>query len=285
MGSSPLHQRRTLVDASGRQFDEFNFKSLRNPEDRPSIFSLLVNANSKLQSAVGPSNPRDLAVYISLVQGVVEEIFYVPGQIQYQPSPLTPPVLLPPSGQDSNNTTSSPQSRGSGGDRQGRDSMDLDRQDSGSVEEVPSNMDTGFEDPSHDREEDDEENDEDDEEDEDPDTINGLTFPEMRIVLQRVSDGTISGKERAEAAMLMLGMAGGEPFRSLPLCPLFLIPDTRSSTSAGGLTADPHVGRTRPTQSGSAVPLENPDREPVSLTWAHARPTTQSPFFPLPTLD
>lgn len=37
------------------------------------------------------------------------------------------------------------------------------------------------------------------------DTINGVTFPEMGTVLQRVSDGTISDRERAEAAMLMLG--------------------------------------------------------------------------------
>ena len=43
-----------------------------------------------------------------------------------------------------------------------------------------------------------------------PDTINGLTFPEMRTVLQRVSDGTIQDRDRAESAMLMLGMAGGE---------------------------------------------------------------------------
>jgi hypothetical protein len=47
----------------------------------------------------------------------------------------------------------------------------------------------------------------DDELDEDNDTTNGLTFPEMRNVLQRVSDGTISDSQRAEAAMLMLGMA------------------------------------------------------------------------------
>ena len=50
------------------------------------------------------------------------------------------------------------------------------------------------------------------EEDDEPDTINGPTFPEMETVIQRASDGTISAEERAEAAMLMLGMAGGELF-------------------------------------------------------------------------
>ena len=46
--------------------------------------------------------------------------------------------------------------------------------------------------------------------DDDPDTINGLSFSEMDTLLQQVSDGKISGEERADAAMMMLGMAGGE---------------------------------------------------------------------------
>ena len=62
-----------------------------------------------------------------------------------------------------------------------------------------------FEDP------DDDDDDYDDEDDDVPDTINGLTFPEMEAVMQRVSDGSISDQERAEAAMVMLGMAGGKP--------------------------------------------------------------------------
>ena len=49
---------------------------------------------------------------------------------------------------------------------------------------------------------------EDESEDDEPGMINGLTFPQMEAVLQKVSDGTISGQERARAAMFMLGMAG-----------------------------------------------------------------------------
>jgi len=79
--------------------------------------------------------------------------------------------------------------------------MDLDRQGDGSVEDDQSNLAIGFESPGYDPEEDDEEDD---------DTINGLTFPEMRTVIQQASDGTISNQERADAAMLMLGMAGGD---------------------------------------------------------------------------
>jgi len=72
---------------------------------------------------------------------------------------------------------------------------------------------------------------------EDDDKINGLTFPEMRTVLQRVSDGTISDSQRAEAAMLMLGMAGGK-FLLIRSILLFLIPDARSSTSPGTLSVN-----------------------------------------------
>ena len=69
------------------------------------------------------------------------------------------------------------------------------------------------------------------------DTINGLTFPEMRTVLQRVSDGTTSDSERAVAAMLMFGMAGG---KLLLICSilLFLIPGARSSTSPDALSVN-----------------------------------------------
>jgi len=70
---------------------------------------------------------------------------------------------------------------------------------------------------------------------EDDDTINGLTFPEMRAVLQRLSDGTISDSQRGEAAMLMLGMAGGKRM-SIRSILLFLIPDARSSTSPSALS-------------------------------------------------
>jgi hypothetical protein len=72
---------------------------------------------------------------------------------------------------------------------------------------------------------------------EDDDTINGLTLSEMRTVLQRLSDGTISDSQRGEAAMLMLGMAGGK-LMSIRSILLFLIPDARSSTSPGALSVN-----------------------------------------------
>jgi len=59
----------------------------------------------------------------------------------------------------------------------------------------------------------------------------------MRSVLQRVSGGTISDAERREAAMLMLGMAGGEPL-FIRTTLLFLIPGARSSTSPGALSVN-----------------------------------------------
>ena len=54
--------------------------------------------------------------------------------------------------------------------------MDLDRQDGGVIDH--SNLDADFEVPVYDSEENDE-----------SDKINGVTFPEMRAVIQRVSDG------------------------------------------------------------------------------------------------
>ena len=202
-----------LMDARGRTLSEFQFKSLRNPRDLPSVFSLLVNANSKLQSVKQPSCLPDLAHYILIVENTIREIFYVPEQVPNRDPSLVPSVPSSSSGQyqDVANTGTLAQPRKGGDGYQTQDSMDLDRRDDGTVEEDHSNLNITFEDPGCDHVGyDDDEEDED--EDEDEDMINGLTFSEMRTVQRRVSDGTISSEERAEAAMLMLGMAGGELF-------------------------------------------------------------------------
>ena len=139
-----------LIDSSGQPYAEFDYESKRPREQRPSIFSLLVNANSKLQPAKQRRCKYDEAIhYATFVELAVKNIFFVPSGPQH----------------DINN-------------------------------------DSEFDDSEHESEEDSEED--------EPNMINGLTFPEMENVLQRVSDGTISPEERAEAAMLMLGMAGGE---------------------------------------------------------------------------
>ena len=87
----------------------------------------------------------------------------------------------------------------------------------------------------------DQEYDEVDEEDEGPDMINGLTIPEMETVLQQASDGTISAEERVEAAMLMLGMAGGELLLLLPFHSPFLTPGTRPQASPGSFSINPRL--------------------------------------------
>ena len=198
-----------LVDASGRPLPEFEFATLRNLKDLPSVFSLLVNANSKLQSIKSPSCLPDLASYTLIVENAIREIFHVPDQVRNRDPSLVPPVPSSSSRQhqDLPNPGTPAQSREGRDDHQEQDSMDLDRQD-GSAAEERSDLDVGFEEPGYDFEEADEE---DEDEDEDDNMINGLTFPEMRTVMERVSDGTISKRERADAAMLMLGMAGREP--------------------------------------------------------------------------
>ena len=80
------------MDARGRTLSEFQFKSLRNPKDLPSVFSLLVNANSKLQSVkLGPNNLL-LMAYIHSVEIAVKAIFHVPEGVKDQASSPVSPV-------------------------------------------------------------------------------------------------------------------------------------------------------------------------------------------------
>ena len=64
------------------------------------------------------------------------------------------------------------------------------------------------------------------EENDKPDTINRLIFPEMKTVLQQVSDGKISG-EGAEAAVLMPRIAGDKLPLVFTAFHSFLILNTR----------------------------------------------------------
>jgi hypothetical protein len=174
-----------LVDSSGLAFWDFDFKSLRQPPDFPSVFALLVNANSKLQNIITQA-PQNIILesFARCVGEAVEAIFHVPkgvrdqlpsrNEYEHDTGDVTPPST---SGRDINV-------------HQGEHSMNLARQDGGVVE--------------------DDSNEYGSEEDDEPNIINGLTLPEMRTVLRRVSDGTISDAERGEAAMLMLGMAGSD---------------------------------------------------------------------------
>jgi len=200
-----------LVDSSEQRCGPFGYVSRREPKDALSVFSLLVNANSKLQ---GVANRRHLhpalLQYIGVIKGAIAAIFFVPREVQLSDkiSSSTPPVPPLTSAQRSNVPAPPSPARphGDGDDPHGGDTADPDYQ-SGGAEEGHSDLD--FEDPYQDSGEDGSEED-DSEEDDEPDTINGLTFSEMETVLQRVSDGELSPEERAEAAMLMLGMAGGE---------------------------------------------------------------------------
>jgi len=191
-----------LIDASGQEFKELDFVSERSQEgQRLSIFSLLVNANAKLQAAEKRDDyPSEARPYITLINDVVQQIFFVPRGIQDQ-------APLPASG-----VLDSRKARG-------QDPSNICDKDGGLADEEHPDFDADPEYSDNYSEGDDEEGYEEyeeeydqeyDEEDDEPDMINGLTFPEMETVIQRASDGTISAEERAEAAMLMLGMAGGE---------------------------------------------------------------------------
>ncbi|KAF9647201.1 hypothetical protein BDM02DRAFT_2747636 [Thelephora ganbajun] len=203
----PQHGRPYLIDSSNQEFTEFDYHSNRRPGQDLSVFSLLVNANSKLQAAKRRAkDPIDIETisYTEIVALAVNVIFFVPRGLQKQAPSLIPPVPSLSSRQYPGVTApgSPTQSHGDRNDLKGQDPGGVSPKDGDVVEEGHSDLDVEFDDFDYDPEEDDEEDDE-------PDTINGLTFSEMETVLQRVSDGTISEGERAEAAMLMLGMAGG----------------------------------------------------------------------------
>ena len=225
-----------FVDSSDRELTEFDYISKRGQGDDLSVFSLLVNANSKLQAASKRSGyPYHLNGYIDLVPFAIKAIFYAPPELERPPSlwsVLSPPPDLDVTNPEQRSDTTTPdpstQSHGDGGLR-GQDRMNLESKDGSGVVEDHLVSDTDYEESGSDSEE--------------GDMINGLTFPEMETVLRRVSDGTISDHERAEAAMLMLGMAGGQ---LLLFCDalLSLTPSARSQTSTGALSIDRrlHVG-------------------------------------------
>jgi hypothetical protein len=171
----------TLMNPSGGRYNEFGFASLRRPEDSLSVFSLLVNANSKLKATPGRSEDPTPRHHAELTALIVNAIFHVPETHQEaSPIPLASQQIFLADG--------------------GQHHMDLDNHEHDTVEDT-SDPDVQFEGSDYDYGS---------EEVDEPGTINGLTFSEMDTVMNRVSDGRISDAERAEAAMLMLGMAGGK---------------------------------------------------------------------------
>jgi len=195
-----------LVDLSGQVCRPLDYVSCREPKDALSVFSLLVNANSKLQGVANQDNlPPVLISYIGAVGAVIPAIFFVPHGLQLsdKTSPSIPPVPPLTSAQRPNVPTPPSPARphGDSDDPHGQDTADPDDQNGGAEEGFSNSgflrvLVGVFEDDSED--------------DEEPDTTNGLTFSEVETVLQRASDGKLSPEERAKAAILMLGMAGGE---------------------------------------------------------------------------
>ena len=204
-----------LIDQSLVPYQQFKFKSLRHPIDHLSVFSLLVNANSKLQNIKNFANNSTLRSYITAIEATIDTIFHVPKEVHDLESRLAEPE---PSHLSTRCEHSHQQS-----------SMDLARQDSSSTENnhLSPNADPAEPDYDDEEEDDDEEDDDDEEEDDEPNTIHGLTFSEMETVIQRASDGRISARERADAAMQMLGMGGGEVSPFLCTFSSFLILSTR----------------------------------------------------------
>ena len=121
-----------LVDASNHSYYDFEFKSMRQPENFISVFALLVNANSKLRNAMQTTESPTVVQYAMAARDAVAAIFHVP-EVGDQTLSLVPPVPLP-SAHHHNIATPGPSSEsGRVGDNQVLESMDLDRQDGGGV--------------------------------------------------------------------------------------------------------------------------------------------------------
>lgn len=75
-----------LVDSSNQEFNEFEYQSKRHPDERLSVFSLLVNTNSKLQAAKRRSDyPLAAEHYIELVERAVNSYFLSPAGFRSNP--------------------------------------------------------------------------------------------------------------------------------------------------------------------------------------------------------
>ena len=76
------------MNPSGPTLSEFDFKSWCRPEDSLSVFSLLVNSNSKLQSLKRKFERGVLTAYTRAVEAAVDVIFHVPGVQNEAPGDL-----------------------------------------------------------------------------------------------------------------------------------------------------------------------------------------------------
>ena len=74
-----------------------DFESLRQLEESPSVFSMLVNANSKLQNIVEISSSPTPMHFSRTVAEAVAAIFHVPKEVLDQTPSLIPPVPALPS--------------------------------------------------------------------------------------------------------------------------------------------------------------------------------------------
>ena len=75
----PQYDSPYLADSSDQEFTEFDYESKRRQGQGLSVFSLLVNANSKLQATKQrPGTSADIDDYIYNDKRTVDAIFFVP---------------------------------------------------------------------------------------------------------------------------------------------------------------------------------------------------------------
>ncbi|KAJ7093189.1 hypothetical protein C8R44DRAFT_815808 [Mycena epipterygia] len=193
-----------LVDGNSNMFKEFVYRTQRLPEAALSVFALLINANSKLQNVKNRPHPPELTPFILLIENVVNLIFHVPPHLD-----TTLPSSVPPLPQQTHVSNSFLQDEST--QTHGGHDTDAD-----SNNERDNEQDTDAHDDEHEEDDDDDYDDDDDEDG--PDTIHGMTLIQKEDAIRECSDGQLPARDRAQAAMRMLGMAG--PPRSQYFSPL-----------------------------------------------------------------
>lgn len=179
---------------------EFPFRTTRNPDDALSIFSLLLNVDAKLQALPAAVHPT-IEEIRTAVQAVIKLIFFIPDLLQ-DPGPYPNRSFVPPTPQQTS-VLGAALPRGTSA-RTDAFHADLEPGHGGATEALDLGS-VGS----------DSESESDSASGQSPNAVNGLSPEQIDTIVDQVSDGTLSDGARAQAAMMMLGMAGSELSSSL----------------------------------------------------------------------
>ncbi|KAJ7585008.1 hypothetical protein C8J56DRAFT_949628 [Mycena floridula] len=210
-----------LADAQGNPLGPLPFITLRNADEKLSLFALVTNSYSKLRSAMTrfpdlpPRHPCKL--YWEPTKALIREIFFVPREVRAANSIGLEVSAFAPSSSQSEITPKAANFSHSGFDMQVDHSTHIGGSSSDNmVDGIFSASSSSTSVPG--LVVDDYDKDEDEDEDEDEGHRNDyssrqapLTAEEIQITYRRATDGNLDVDDRVDSALLLLGMAGTHP--------------------------------------------------------------------------